>query len=319
MASFTINFNANAIGDHYIGYRTYNDPTNTYTVVTHNVATLGAQAVEIQVPGNLYCGDITYNGYVIAACQPQTDNNSDGIPDAAITWVANLLKQTDPCIFAEIKCDNSPIAYLSINNAGINYVIGDPLVFTETIVGSELVVAEGTVGAVNGSGGITSINMTNFGSYQAIPNITVNSGTGAGAVLTPTMAECPLLDIRNYDCNGDNADPDDPIYELKLGETLGLCADLPSLAGLISRFSYTDDTQCHCRECQRYQVENTSGGDLKATIQTCWDGSHPSGLEIVTMTYNIPAGQTVDLGCAMKDTLQLEDASNMVVTATACS
>ena len=65
MADFTINFQANTSGDHYVGYRTYDSAPSTYTIITVNVVTPGPQAVDINIPGSLYCADlgIRYTGY----------------------------------------------------------------------------------------------------------------------------------------------------------------------------------------------------------------------------------------------------------------
>lgn len=317
MANFVVNFQANTTGDHYVGYRTYNDPVNTYTVETLNVVSTGPQSVQIDIPGNLYCGDITYEGYIIAACEVQDDNNSDGIPDNATTFTVDLLKQTDPCISAEITCDNSPIASVTVTNGGTGgYTVGDSITVTEANPGDELVAAVLEVGAETG-GVIDSINIVNAGSYKAAPVLTAATGN-ADAVLDAVMQDCATLDIRDYQCNGDNTDPDDPIYVLKLGELMALCVDTTTLAGLSSRFTSTTDTQCRCRECKRYEIVNSAGVDQIASIQTCWDGSHATGSNVVTVTYTILAGQTLDVGCCMIDTVVLQDSATMSINTFDC-
>lgn len=315
MASFTLDFNANTVGDHYIGYRTYNDAPNTYTVETINVAVPGPQSIEIQVPGNLYCGQIDYDGYIIAACQDQTDSNTNGIPDAAVIFNVVLNKQTDPCVYTEIKCDNAPISSVLITNGGSGFFVGGSVSVTEANVGDELVPAILEIATVDFSGAITGVAIIDPGSYKSTPILSAGA-----AVLEAQMLDCPLLDLRDYDCNGDNANPsDDPIFSLALEEALELCTDVSTLAGLDPRFLATTDTQCHCRECERYSIENTSGASLYVTAQTCWDKSHPSSTEIVTYTYTIPAGQIVDIGCMMKGTVVLEEENSMNVYPSACS
>lgn len=129
MASLTINFLANTSGDHYVGYREIHmSPPNTYTVITVPVVSPGPQSAEIEITGSLYCGELHYQGYIIAACQSQTDSNSDGIPDAAITWSQVVPVVEDPNKDYTITCDNSWLESVELANGGTAYggVNGNP-------------------------------------------------------------------------------------------------------------------------------------------------------------------------------------------------
>ena len=305
MASFTINFQANTVGDHYIGYRTYNDPPNTYTVITENVSTPGAQAVEIQVPGNVYCGDIVYDGYVIASCQDQTDTGGNGIPDLAITWTVTLLQQTDPCVYAEITCDNTPIDSVTVTNGGTGgYVVGDSITVTEANPGDELVAAVLEVGSETG-GIIDTINVINPGSYKSAPTLTAATGNG-DAVLEAVMEACPLINLASIDCLGDDGLAVDPSYTLSLGDSITYCIDILTAGGTLgSQFIINDTDFCHCHTCKSYLVQNNDSVPRKITFQTCWDVSQTNFIQ--TTSVLLAAGQSYNVTCAMEDTLVTEN------------
>lgn len=188
MAKFTINFQANTTGNHYIGYRTYNDPVNTYTVETINVIgpVPSSESLEIEVPGNLYCADddILYEGYIIAACQNQRDSNNDGIPDLAITWSTLLVQQTDPCKEVTIKCDNTPLDYIEILTPGAGYTTAS-VSFT-------------------GGGGGTGAEATAFLGDGVITAV-LGDGFGAGySEGDGTQTNIPLIGIGQVPLNAGN-------------------------------------------------------------------------------------------------------------------
>ena len=335
MASFDINFNANTTGDHYIGYRTYNDPANMYTVITVTVATPGLQAVTIDVPGNLYCAhsDIEYSGYIIAACQDQIDGNADGIPDLALTWTVTLLQQTDPCIKTDILCESVPIASITIDDNGTGSCAPDgvyPLTITEVTPGDEIVAANIDVTVTGGV--VVSYTINNPGQYKVAPNLThAITGCSSPAAFTAVMGSCPVLNLGNHDCQNQNDLTGIPDYTLDLGETARICADTSTLGSLASNFITTtvtdvsDDGNCHCESCTNVTVEPTgaTSGAGKVTYQTCWDESNPIGSAVLMVTQIVNWNNTINLGCIIEDTLVMDqgtlDQPIVVSASAACS
>lgn len=106
-------------------------------------------------------------------------------------------------IVSKVKSVNSGKAYIqgefvkaylfgalevpTIKAAGIDYKVGDPVVFTG---GGIVSAASGKVSTINGSGGVTGISMDNLGSgYTSTPNISIKSDNGRGAVLEVTIQQ----------------------------------------------------------------------------------------------------------------------------------
>lgn len=310
MASFIVNFNANTTGIHHVGYRTYNDPANTYTVIDHNVVVTGAQMVEIPVPGNLYCADsdIEYDVYVIAACMDQTDGNADGVPDLALTQTITLAQQTDPCILTEIECVAVAIDSVVIATAGSGCTDGVYALGFSAPPGDEVEAAVGTVTIT--AGVAVSVNITNNGKYKTTPTVTdTTPGCGVQPTYTATLeATCPTLTLADYDC-GTNADlSEDSEYDLAIGDTVELCVDVATLAGLPDNFESTQDTNCHCEACQNatVSVPGATTGVGKVTYQTCWDGNNPNGA-LVLVSQEVHWDDTIDLGCVIPETITMDD------------
>jgi hypothetical protein len=310
MASFTVNFNANTTGDHYICYRTQGAaPATPFICTTENITSTGANSVVIDIPDNIYCDSFIFEGYIIAACEPQTDTTGNGFPDAAITFVANFPQVTDPCPLYEIECSTVAVnRNIVITNGGVNYTIGDSLVFTTTNPADTIVSAVATVSAVDGvTGAITAVTFTNFGQYQAVPNITVTTSTGSAAVLGATLDPCDALLLSSISCNNPAVGPFPPNATLSLGENLYLCADATAIAGLDSQYTTTDVSgtrggSCNCQVCENCVLTNTSGKALNYSFQTCWDLTPQSGA-IIVYTGQIANGQTIDLGCVIRPTV----------------
>lgn len=317
MASFRINFQAQTTGDHYIGYRTYNDPPNTYTVLTVNITGAVPQLahVDIPVPGNLYCAydGIAYTGYIIAACEDQTDADMDGIPDVAIQWTVNLLQQTDPCVHTNIRCDQSSISDITWTGgtSGCTPAGSYALIITETNPGDEIIPASATV-TVDGGGVITEIIILDSGNYKAAPTVTLPpaiSGCSPAVVLTAVMANCVDIDLLDFICAAHTELSGDTIYGLSLGEDLDICADISTLGGLPPAYLATPGDNCHCKDCVRARI--TTGGlpasYITISYQRCWDDATNS----VTLITRTIAGGTlsVDLGCIIDGTLHIDDST----------
>ena len=307
MATLTINFQANTTGDHYVGYREIHmDPPNTYTVLTVNVTTPGATSVDIDIPGSLYCGELHYAGYIIAACQSQTDANADGIPDAAITWSNTLLQQTDPCTETEITCDNTGIDTISIDVAGTGYSIGNVIAVVEANVGDEVVPATVTVGNIGALGEITAVSIDFAGSYKEAPNLDATGVGNGDAVLSVTaMEDCPEVDLTTIDCAGVESFTGKSGWIGELGEVLTICTDSSTLAGLGSQFTAALAGNCKCRGCESVTLDAsaaTSGGVI-VTYNRCWD----RGAGEVLVVRQVNAGETLtDIDCIIPETLTLQ-------------
>ena len=337
MASFTLDWQANTTGDHYIGYRTYNDPVNTYTVITVNVVTPGAQQTLINAPGNLYCAcvGIEYTGYLIAACEDQTDGNADGIPDAALTWTVDLLEQTDPCKLTTIECANTGVADVTWTTAGscsggTGYPAPPheiPLAFSTAVPGDTIITAEGHILFDLGTGDILSTVITVAGSYKTIPTVTLDGGTGgvcgSSPAFTAVMNSCPSLYIPTYACAGwTNMDVANPLagnITLPLGGSITLCTDESTLAGLTSDFEDTIPTgnagDCHCQTCSCIEVDTggATGGIGMIQYQNCWDG--PNANRLISRAINF--GETINLGSVIPQTVFLSNGSLVGGTLTA--
>lgn len=310
MASFTVNFNANTTGDHYICYRTQGAPPATaFICTTENVTTAGANSVVIEIPDNIYCDAFVFEGYIIAACEPQTDTTGNGFPDAAITFVATFPQQTDPCPLYSIECTTVAVnRTVLINNGGVNYTVGDSLVFTTTIPGDTIVSAVATVSNVDAvTGAITAVAFTNFGEYQAVPTVTVTSATGSLANLAVSLDPCDPLLLSTISCNNPAQGPFPPTASLNLNDELYLCADVAAIASLDSQYTATDVSAtrggtCNCQVCENCVLTNSSGKPLNYSFQTCWDLT-PQSNAIIVYTGQIAIGGTVDLGCVIRPTV----------------
>ena len=324
MASFRINFQAQTTGDHYIGYRTYNDPPNTYTVLTVNITGAVPQLahVDIPVPGNLYCAydDIVYTGYLIAACQPQTDGNGDGIPDLATQWTVTMAEQTDPCINTTILCEATPIATVTLPN-GITSCTPDgtyTLDVTEVTPGDEVAAANITITVVAGQPVPGSINIIDPGRYKAVPVVSLPVGvTGCSPdpVFTVTLEDCPTIDLLDYICAAHTELSGNTEVTLAVGESTALCADVATLGGLPAGYTSEEFGGCHCKPCANVVVTTSGGatGYVDVSYHVCWDGSNPIGSGLTYVTRRVTAGTTVDLGCVIPDDITLDE-SNLVGT-----
>lgn len=311
MASFRINFQAQTTGDHYIGYRTYNDPPNTYTVLTVNITGAVPQLahVDIPVPGNLYCAydGIAYTGYIIAACEDQTDADMDGIPDVAIQWTVNLLQQTDPCVKTTILCEAVGIDNITYT-PGVEGCTPDGTYqfdITETNPGDEIIPAIIEIDVI--SGAFAGITMHNPGLYKAAPIITLPpliSDCTPSPVFTAIMDDCPQIDLTDYICAGHTELSGDTLYELPLGTDLELCADTTTLSGLPVGYLATPGDNCHCVSCENVHLEISGTGFITVSYQRCWDDD-TSPIQLITRQVNAPG--SLDLGCIVEDTLYIDE------------
>ncbi len=308
MASFTVNFSANTTGDHYICYRTQGAaPATPFICTTENVTATGANSVVIEIPDNIYCDVFTFEGYIIAACEPQTDTTGNGFPDDAVTFSVSFPQVPDPCPLYEITCAIVAInRIVSVSNPGSGYTIGDPITFTTANPADTIIAATAQVGNVDGLGGITSVTVLTFGEYTAVPTATAG-GSGAGAVLITSLDPCDNLLLSTISCNNPAQGPVIPFAQLGLGDRLAICADVSNIATLDPQYTAVDISveeggTCNCQTCEQCEVSNTSGKALNYSYQSCWDESPQSGA-IIVYAAQIADGATVNIGCVIRETV----------------
>lgn len=326
--TFTINFQANTLGIHHVGYRTYNDPPNFYNVIDVNVTTLGVQSVVIDVPGNLYCAyeGITYTGYVIADCQDQTDNNGDGIPDIAAEWSLLIPEVADPCQKTKIKCIATPIVIATITNVP-DPCLPDGTYTLQTIevgTGDEVLPALLKVTVTGGVMGPVSID--DGGLYKAIP-VVVLPGT-VGCNMPPDFnivlgEKCNTIALAEYVCSSYIDVSEDSLFSLSVNEEVNICGDPAAVGAMSAEFEVTDTGNCHCETCKNVIVNagGASSGEGKISYQVCWDDTNPYGT-VTLISQILNHGETLNLGCIIPDTLNIDEGTldaSPVTTITPCT
>ena len=305
MATFTVNFTAQTPDTYTCGWREQGSGA-AFTIETQVVSAIGGASFIITIPAadNVYCDGYVYEGYIIADCQDQTVDPITGIPVNAVQFTATFVQQADHCPLYEFECDNVPIAALSVTVGGAGYVTGEALTFTTANPADTLVSAVGTIVAV--AGAVISVNITNFGSYRAIPTIGVTSPGGDGnAAFSVDMQYCPNLVISAFVCGSTQTSPIPRIENLELGSTFELCTDVATLGGLPAQFTANDisavNGSCNCIPCSRCTVTNTGA----KTIAIAWHACHTDPANaLVLLTQNIlPDGIAVDIGCVTPETV----------------
>lgn len=320
----TVNFNANTVGDHYLGYNYIGDVNiqpvvnfNTryvYDVITVNVTSIGPQTVDIPIYGSLYCANITYFGYVIASCQNQTDSTGNNIPDEAITWSQNLPKQSDPIALTEITCVAVPILTAVISAPPIGCSDGDyPIVVTPANVGDDLITAVGTL-TVGSSGSSFFINFTNKGLYKQTPVITIPTlACDPSVAVTVTMFQSSITLSDYIPTNGTISEPVvNSTYLLSVGDTVQMFTD--QTITLPDGFESTVISNGHCAGCENLTVDASAAttGSGKVTFNLPWSNIN-SPLQLKTVP--IQAGQITNMGCVIIGT-PTYDFGNLDVTPT---
>lgn len=111
MASITINFTPNTVGNHLIGYRDQS-VGGAYTPYVVNIPLneVGVPRAEtIYVTSlDIYCQSAVYECYLIAGCEDQSDISPvDGVPDAATEFTVDIDPLDDPCKFFDLLYTNT--------------------------------------------------------------------------------------------------------------------------------------------------------------------------------------------------------------------
>ncbi len=315
MAGFTLNFNANTIDDYYICYKNVADPL-PYTCTTVSITTLGPQTVDIDVPNNIYCAPADLEGYIIAACQDQTDGNGDGVPDAAILFTLTIGQVTDPCDQVSLTCTSAGVINVLLSG-GSGCVDGSyPLLFTD---GVEITPCTGTVNISSG-GTSFSVTLTAVGLYSTPPTTVDTSAFGCTTPPTTdlvAMGSCGMIDLTTIQCLGNMTDTSPALSpSLTYGESFKFCIDMEKIGLVPDDYTVqTTDETCYCVNCEGLYATNNAPGAKTQTVywQTCWyDDSQPTYAgPIVTYTAYVPAGSVdVFIDCVIKDVSYITGASD---------
>ncbi len=304
MATFTVNFTAQTPDTYTCGWREQGSGA-PFTIETQVVSAIGAASFVITIPAadNVYCDGYVYEGYIIADCQDQTLDPVTGIPVNAIQFTATFVQQADPCPLYEITCDNVPIVSVTISGTQSGYVTGESLTFTTANPADTLVAAVGTINVT--AGAITSVTITNFGSYRTIPTVGVTTTSGTGAVLTAQMDFCPDLVTSAFVCGSAMTSPLPRLETLELGDGFELCADPASFASLPAQYNANDisavNGSCNCIPCSRATVVNTGAKAIPIQWHACpTDPTNP--LVLLTQLIQFD-GIPVDIGCVVPETV----------------
>lgn len=186
-----------------------------YIIKVNNIFVRELELIDSTIEGNFFANEFVsttdsntiskakiygiVNGYTI------TDAGNDYEPKDSLTITSN-----DNGVSADIIVDTIKHGFIDsieIGNAGSGYAVGDSLVFSNTTdqQGDNFVTASGEVGAVDGSGAITAINLYSRGiGYKKLPTITITTSGGSGAVLfsiSESIGAIKQLTIKNPGIN----------------------------------------------------------------------------------------------------------------------
>jgi hypothetical protein len=265
-ATITVDFQANYTGNHRVCWRVQGsgDPYDCNTSVSCVGGGAVCQAVFTVPLNSTSCdGDVIIEGYVQAECEDVLSTNG------RVPFVTNPFTPTPTCIRHEITCDHVGILSVSISSSGSNYAVGDVINIIRNSSDTETMDASITVSSVDGSGGITGVNISNPGSYQIQPTYSITSASGSGAVLSIIMDTCPSVSNLGTDCSTNTISLTNGLI---LGETFATCVvgsiNLPE--------GYTDNTIGCCIPsdtvndvCYNYDLNNTTGSDVTIHYTAC--------------------------------------------------
>ncbi len=219
MATLKINFMPTTVGNHIVGWKTFEDANyNTTTVMVESP--LGAsKSVDIPITGNLYCADdggIDVDWYIIPQCMDQTDSNSDGVPDLALNGTYNIPQVQDPLKYINIACS-----------------VQDDLLLTN-FVGGNIINPEGLDLSVkfNNTESITNIDIVskdNYADYVQAPFVAVEtsnyrctSSQHVSIVSTATSGKGKVIYFPTWDGTGNYNPGDCVVLPVKPNSTIDL-------------------------------------------------------------------------------------------------
>lgn len=148
-------------------------------------------------------------------------------------------------------------------------------------------------------GTILTVNVTTPGLYSIVPTITITSGTGSGAVLTPVLADCAAYINIGNDCAAAQVDL---ASGLVFGETFAACIDGGLVAATPADYDVTEVGCCIPADtvvdtCFDYHLDNLSGAPINVQYTAC-DGIDTTVAVPATTLIAVcaVAGGVVDLG-----------------------
>jgi len=239
--------------------------TTTYTTQT-SIYQPGPVQFTVTVPCNVgNCDGLIYEGYIKNTCGDEPE----------IPWTALVVDSDEvDCYQYQWECSAVGIDSVTPDGNGLNYAIGDELVFT----GGGGTGAQGTVSTVDVNGTPTGFTISNSGTgYTSAPTVSIDpvvSGAGAGAAPIAVLGNCPAID-HGY-CTGVTT----TTMEMALGESFIECNTQTLFNDKVANLTQAQKdsltylnigTGCACVPCKELIVTNN---DL---------------VNNVTITYNICA------------------------------
>lgn len=183
-ANIEVTFQAAMIGQHRVCYRL--GESGSYTCILVNCLAVGECVADISIfVDNETCDEVTYTGYVQAACIEEA-SSQDRVPfEVTFTPVPS-------CKSYNIRCYLLGIASITITAGGTGYTPGSPP--PVQLLGAGNATGIATVG----SGGIASPVITNPGAAYVDgihTNVAVVGGTGTGAKVTAVVSGGVVISI----------------------------------------------------------------------------------------------------------------------------
>ncbi len=244
----------------------------------------------------------------IRAGQLGTTGNSGTVE---LTFNASARVNTATVITGGLAYTSTDNDYLTLNHSALTFP-GPPSGGSGTEPKFEIQPSERYADELNE----TSFQITNAGDgYEVEPDIDFGPAVATTIPIDETVviADCPTLDLADYDCGTVINVTGTPTYELKLGETLNLCASPTDLLSLPAEFTAVNNGNCHCNECKNVKIDLslTNVGVGYISYQTCWDGSNGSYSALVLVTNVLIGGvlPEIDLGCVIPDTVHIDQGS----------
>lgn len=291
-ATITVDFIANYSGDHRVCWKVQG--TDTYDCSTIiNCAGGGntCQAVfTAQLNGTSCDGDIVVEGYVQAACQDELSL------EGRVPFQTNPFTPTVVCERFEVICDHVGIINLQIDQAGTQYQVGDVINFVRDTNDTETTDASATVASVGSNGEILSLDLTDGGSYQIMPTITITSTNGTGASLTAEFDKCP----SNYSLGTDCADNNVTIESgLELNKNIAYCIkggiSTPPDGYIINRNGCCIREDTTSDVCYTYDITNNDVNPVNINFTACGGAYNSITVDSTATTSICAVDGSVDL------------------------
>lgn len=193
----------------------------------------------------------------------------------------------------------------TLTTNGSGYTCNGIFIFTGgTGTGFSVTLTEGV--DYNLLGAILGFNISDPGSYNSEPAVTITSGTGAGFVGTVVLENCPAWMTIAQDCSGNTVDLTPGI---PLGVTWATCLTTP-VVGATYQYTVTQTGCCIPADtindvCFDYHIENTTGSPQTVQYTAC------GGTDTITIA--IPDSAAVAV-CAVEGGIVDYQTPNLTIT-----